>query len=184
MIPDLDVQRQLQEELDSGEKIVWQGQPKPHLFAAKSVVPFLFSLVWLTLLVPMGLSAIKTPRGIQALPVFILFALVGLAMAGQPAYRYYSDRRTHYLLTNRRALIITLGRSKKVLSYYPDKLQALERRERADGSGDLIIDRRGDTGYRSGRQNFQEVGFINIPAVKTVEAMVRNLAAKSSPGNA
>jgi hypothetical protein len=112
--------------------------------------------------------------------VFVPFILVGLVFTAAPYLQSLSARQTYYLITNRRALIIKLGRVKKVLSYYSAKLQSLERRERSDGSGDIVFERLMTGGpwvgtYR-GSSYLQEVGFINISDVKNVEGMLRDIA--------
>ncbi len=178
--PTFEVEQQLQAELDAGERIAWQGQPKARLWSAKGLLPLLVALVWLGIVSTSFLTRGGPNHHSPPLFFFIPFGLIGLVVAGQPLLQYFNSGRTHYLITNRRVLIITLGSSKKVLSYYPDRLQSLERRERADGYGDIVIERSAASGYRSS-QALQEIGFMNIPDVKNIEGMIRNLATKSSP---
>ena len=180
MKDDFQVQQQLLSELDSGEKIIWQGQPKRRL-AFQNVFPNLFVVIWFGLITS-GIffggrngSAHNRPPP----PFFMIFPfLILISVIAVPLKRFFSLSRTYYLLTNRRALIITLGATRKVSSYYPDKLQTLERRERKDGWGDLIIDKSMQAGYR-GMNTMQGIGFMNIPEVKRVETLVRSLAVSS-----
>jgi hypothetical protein len=183
MTPAFDVQQQLEAELDSGERIAWQEKAQPRFLAARSIFPGLFAIVWLSIVMT-GIFSDAHGRHASSPPpffMFVPFAFIGLLFIGMPVYQYLSARNTYYLITNRRALIITLGSRKKVLTYYPDKLQSLERRERADGRGDLVIDRVSGGASTMGFRNnayVQEVGFLNIPDVKNVEAMLRDLARK------
>jgi hypothetical protein len=180
MNDDFDIQQQLQTELDSGERIVWQAKAEPRFFAPKALFPAIFGVIWLgfiSTMITFG-SHGRTQRSGGLFP-FFPFAFIGLIVLATPLFRFLGSRRTWYLITNRRVLIITLGSNRKVLSYYPDKLQGLERRERADGRGDIVIDRTSTGSFNSGYRGsayLQEVGFMNIPDVKNVEGLVRDLA--------
>ena len=179
MNDDFQVQQQLLSELDAGEKIIWQGVPKRRL-AIMNLLPVLFVLLWfgfVSTMVFFGNGSSSVHRR-SSLPVAVFFPLIGIIfVVAVPLLRFFTLSRTYYLLTNRRALIITLGSSRKVLSYYPDRLQALERRERKDGWGDLIIDKTMPSGYRTNM--VQPIGFMNITDVKRVESLVRGLVTTS-----
>ena len=178
MNDDFQIQQQLLSELDSGEKIIWQGKPKIRMSPA-GAFPFLFIGIWI-----LGFSGIflKASHGSARVnpptPFFLIFPVfVLIFVVATPVMRFFALSRTHYLLTNRRALIVTLGSNRKVASYYPDKLQTLERRERKDGWGDLILDKSSPSagyGYRASNIA-QPVGFMNIPDVKNVETLMRGL---------
>ena len=179
---DADIEQQLRAELDSGENIVWETQAKPAFFTARAIFPAIFVVVWLAIVgVSMSTSFNRHPGPQNFIP-FVFFGIVFFLVIGAPLLRRLGNQKTYYLVTNRRALIITLGRTKKVLSYYAAKLQSLERREKADGSGDIVFERSMGANpwggnYRS-NSYLQEVGFMNIPDVKNVEGMLRDLARK------
>ena len=61
-------------------------------------------------------------------------------------------------------------------TFEPDRLGHLQRRERPDGSGDLIFETQ-HWRDSDGDRRTREVGFIAVPEVKLVEQMVRALAA-------
>ena len=181
---DADVEQQLRAELDSGENIVWETQAKPAFFTAKAIFPAFFVVVWLAI-VGVSMSTSFRHRPGLGTQNFIPFVFTGIVVVVSvmiaPISRALGRRQAYYLITNRRALIITLGRTKKVLSYYAAKLQSLERREKADGSGDIVFERSmgaSTWGGTSRGSYLQEVGFMNIPDVKNVEGMLRDLARK------
>ncbi len=182
MISQFDIQQQLEAELDPGERIAWQEQAPRFSFSPRAIFPALFALAWVAIV---SFSILSSPHGRHGPSPFVFapFIIVAVAFVAAPAARAFNARQTYYLITNRRALIVTLGSGKKVLTYYPEKLQSLERREKPDGRGDIIIDRVAggawNTGYR-GNAYIQEVGFMNIPEVKSVEGMLRNLARKET----
>jgi hypothetical protein len=177
-----EVEQQLQAELDSGENIVWETLAKPVYFAAKAIFPAVFAVAWVAIISLSMSTSFKRHSGPQDYIPFVFFGFVLVLMMGLPLLRLLSRQNTYYLITNRRALIITLGRTKKVVSYYAAKLQSLERRERPDGSGDIVFERAMIAnpwgGASRGSSYSQEVGFMNIPEVKNVEGMLRDLARK------
>ncbi len=177
-----DVEQQLQAELDSGENIVWETQAKPAFFTVKAIFPVIFAVAWLAIVsLSMFTSVSRHPKGPDFIP-FIFFGVVTVFLVGAMILRLLKKQTTYYLITNRRALIVTLGRTKKVVSYYSAKLQSLERREKADGSGDIVFERSVNSnpwgGASRGNSYLQEVGFMNIPDVKNVEGMLRDLVKK------
>jgi hypothetical protein len=71
-------------------------------------------------------------------------------------------------------------RSISVRSFVPEALGDLERKQHPDGSGDLIF-ARDPYGDGDGHQRLKPIGFLAVPDVKTVEEMVRALAAAGPP---
>ncbi|MCA9979713.1 MAG: PH domain-containing protein [Anaerolineales bacterium] len=96
-------------ELDSGEEIVWQGQPRQGLLLRSSDIFLIpFSLMW------GGFAIFWTMTAASAgAPFFFVlwgtpFVLVGLYLIiGRFFVDAWQRRRTYYALTNRRALIIS-----------------------------------------------------------------------------
>ena len=114
-----------------------------------------------------------------AFPLFgLIFVAVGLAMLTAPLWMRWRAGRTVYAVTDRRAVVWEGGLSTTVRSFDADALGDLERRERADGSGDLILARDLRTTSHHGRRGVRttEVGFFGIPDVRGVERLVRDIA--------
>jgi hypothetical protein len=80
-------------------------------------------------------------------------------------------------VTNERAIILECGRfgGVSIRSFLPPQLSEVRRVQLADGSGDLILDRRITTDAEGGRAR-TDVGFFGIPDVKNVESLVLALA--------
>jgi hypothetical protein len=139
-------------------------------------------------------SSPSTTTGFSVEDVFPLlgipFVVVGLGMACSPLWMIHKARTTAYLVTNRRAIIFDGGWSTHVRSFGPSELGRLERRQKADGSGDVILakETRYTAGYYSGSPgrgghwapgglSIKEIGFFGIPQVKFVEQLLQDLAA-------
>lgn len=160
------------EELAPDEKLVWVGRPQlvPALLGlAPSLVHGLllifFGLVWL--------GASGNARGNANARLFgwamIAFGLVSGLSALRSAW---AESGASYLLTSRRAIIRTpkAGGDAEVETFTPAALGRMTRRQRPDGSGDLIF----EVFRTDGRSRFVRRGFLAIPAVRAVEALVRS----------
>src|SRR5262249_45906502 len=88
-----------------------------------------------------------------------------------------SAARTCYALTDRRALILSLGAfgALEVKSFRPDALGAMKRVEYADGSGSLVFE---EVPYaytdsqRHSPAGLRQVGFLGINDVRAVEELL------------
>jgi len=174
-----------QAELKSDERLVWAAQPTPRFFTIATIVPVLFAIPWTgfaifwTSMAFIGTHSIRghdpMTKGFQYFfPLFGLpFILIGLGMLSSPFWMVRGMKRTVYMITDQRAVIMKPGffGSRKVDSFEPSRLTAMERLERRDGSGDLIFEqfttRRG-----SGTQTTRR-GFISVPRVREVEDILR-----------
>jgi hypothetical protein len=179
----VDLDQRLRSELRPGERIVWVGRPLAKLARRGSIllvvfgVPFTgFALFWMFMA---GWIASQTsgdggsgPFGlfwICGLP----FLAVGLGMLTSPFWAARAAGRTAYAVTSERAVVLKVGvwGTMSVVSFAPDRLTRIERRERPDGSGDLIfeefVERRG-----SGSMTVRR-GFIALADVRDVEEIVR-----------
>jgi hypothetical protein len=124
-------------------------------------------------------------------PLFgLIFLVVGVGMVLSPFWAAYRARGTVYVVTDRRAIIFDGGWSTHVRSFGPGDLESVERRQRGDGSGDIILAREhyyvqghysGSPGrgghYVPGGWRTREIGFFGIAQVKYVEQLLRGLAA-------
>ena len=173
---DPNTDRLLRDELKPGETVLWKSAPltKRHLMAAMPV--FVFAIPWTAFAVFWMTMA---SRGSATFALFGLpFVGIGLAMMASPWWAARRARRIGYAITTDRVLIITpeITGGVTVRSFTATELGDLERVQRGDGSGDLILQREWVRGSK-GRQVEQKTGFIGIPDVREVqtrlEAMVR-----------
>lgn len=176
------------DELDRGELIRWVGQPDPSRFARQAWPIVLFGIPWtaFALFWMAGASGFQLPdpgalEPFDFFPLFGLpFVLIGFGMLSAPFWLKWKAESTVYVVTDRRAIVFEGSRSVTVRSYTPDELGDLTRKQRPDGSGDLIFER--EVSYTSkGHRRVQERGFLAIQDVREVEDLVEVLAAQRKP---
>jgi hypothetical protein len=175
-----DLQQRLQSELKMGESIAWAGQPNAEQYMKSGFkiwfffVPWTaFSLFWIA-----GAFGFRMPRfdsGWSLFPLFGLpFLFIGLAGLSAPFWMRRSARSIVYAVTNQRAISISGTKTISVKSYLPSQLGSIERTERQNGAGDLILRL---TQYQNSRGNTQtqQDGFYSIENVHEVERLLEKL---------
>jgi len=185
-----ELQHRVVQELEPDEQLLWVGQPAPAFFVGNSFGSVLFAIPW-TLFAVFWMCAaagFQIPEfGPEMIfPLFgVPFVLVGLAMFGSPLALRYCLKKTVYVVTDHRAIVFagTLF-SMKIVSYDPDELGGLQRKEKPNGLGDIRFgDKPSDSGHAK-RQTPELVptgGFWNIPFTRDVARLLKNLAAQA-PG--
>jgi hypothetical protein len=183
-----ELRSQVEMELQSGERIAWMDQPIPGRLARGSLglvifgIPWTaFSIFWVTMAAKGMSKSGVGPIG-WLFPLFgVPFILIGIGMLSSPYWARRRAERMAYVLTDRRAMIIQGGwrGSVNVRSFDPAVLKGdLQRKQHADGSGDLIFTQELRRGSK-GRQYATNIGFLAVRDVKAVEEMVRTLAQKA-----
>lgn len=172
-------------ELESGEQVLWMEQPVPRYFTAMSTSTFLFAIPWTAFAVfwICGASGFKIPDfskgGFSLFPLFgVPFVLVGLGMLSAPLWSYRKALKTVYVITDRRAITFDAGWTTTIRSYPPNRLQNIHRKERRNGTGDVILGQQIWSNSKGGHYPM-DLGFLNIRDPKTVELMLRKLAEQS-----
>lgn len=190
MFDDSDLRNIIEPELEDGEQLLWTGRPSSKRMMMPSIATFGFGVVWTSFIVnfiymwhnnvpknvqgPVGLFGMQ---GILSNLFFVPFIVIGVGMLLSPIWYYLKAKRTVYSVTDKRVLIVQNRRSRKVQSYGPSEIGDIERTERADGAGDLTFARRG---YRDsdGDQRSQDIQFVGIPNVRSVEKLLRDAFVK------
>jgi hypothetical protein len=111
----------------------------------------------------------------------IPFVLVGLSMLLSPFWMLAKARRTAYVITNRRAILLegrVLG-GLSTRSFDRERLRDVQRVQFGDGSGNLVFERQLRTSHNGGA-HFTDIGFLAVPDVKDVEDRIRELFRKTS----
>jgi hypothetical protein len=169
----------LDRELEKKEPIRWMGQPKPRFWGNReSVSQFLFSIPWTAFaLFWTGVAATGVLSDkefdwrFQVEYIFPLwglpFILIGLFLMSAPLRHWNTLRKTLYVVTDRRAIVLVAKRSIEVKSYFGDDLDSLSRIERKDGTGSILF--HGQSG----------IGFLSIRNCREVERMLREIAEQS-----
>ncbi|HEV7903272.1 MAG TPA: PH domain-containing protein [Pyrinomonadaceae bacterium] len=170
-------------QLESGEQLIWHGQPRQGLLLRPSdalMIPF--SLLWGGFAIFWETSVILTGA-----PVFfwffgIPFVLIGLYLIFG---RFFTDARTRahtfYGVTNDRIIITSGKHNKRVQSLSLSTLGDITLDERADGSGTITfaaanpLGRRGNFGAMPGVGTGRQTppSFEMIPQAKKVYEMIR-----------
>ena len=190
----------VEREIAPGERVVWAAQPIPRWFAPGAIGATLFMIPWTAFAVLWTVLALlgthgrlgggsahpatsPTPSGVAA--VFgICFPLWGLIFVGfgvagltAPLRTRTRLKRTAYVITDRRAIVLRPERfgARVVETYSPNRLTHLQRRERRDGSGDLVFEAAAEPArQRSSRQATAVRGFLSVADVSHVERTLRD----------
>lgn len=193
-----DAQLRAQSELQPGESLYWTGVPDPRraavvtLPAALFGIPFAgFALFWITMAYRGTQSMSKSANNgfTSAFNFFPLFGtpflLIGLGIVLAPLWAYLKSLNTVYAITNQRVLIISGTNTRSVKSLTPLDIVSVDHRERADGTGDVLIRttsaqaRPTNTGQafnlNASVSASGTVGLFGVPNVKDVARQVMNL---------
>ncbi len=173
----------LERELDRGERALWMGQPSPGRMAKRNLPILIFAIPWTAFAIfwMAGAAGFKIPDfskgGMENLfSLFgIPFVLIGLGMFLSPLWAMKKAKKTIYAITDKRAIIMKLGRRMAIQSFLPQQLQSLRRAQRADGSGDIIFKKEFTVDSRGQRSATTEIGFFGIQNVKEIETMLREI---------
>jgi len=176
LLPD-ELRLLVEAELAPTERIQWIGQPRAR------------RQIWEWLLLPLtGLPLTALSATIVALSettfsrLFAFpFLLGGLALLSTPWWAVRRAKRTLYVLSDQRALILCAESKLAVQSFMPAGLQQIRCRQSRGGYGSLVF-RRGQVMSDFSESPVTQVqGFLSIPDVRRVETLVRRLAKTLSP---
>lgn len=182
-LPD-SLQRLVDAELESGERVTWAEQPIPRRLARATLPVVLFGIPWTAFALfwmAMASEGVARSNGSGLFDLFPLFGLpfvlIGFGMLSAPWWAALGAKGTAYVLTDRRAIVIESAPWKgvSVRSFAPEKLGDLQRTQQPDGSGDLVFTQDSRRSAK-GRDYTVDVGFLAIPDVKAAEERVRALA--------
>ena len=187
-----DQRRMVEAELEPGERLLWWARPLAGRLAIKTLPIILFGIPWtaFALFWMWGASGFgHTPKSDDAGPFrfFFLFGLpfvlIGLGMLSAPYWAWRKGQRTVYAVTDRRAIIFaaSLWGSSNIRSFAPAALADLERKQRPDGSGDIIFCREVSPINTNNRTRQTEIGFVGVANVKQVETLLKALAQDAAP---
>jgi hypothetical protein len=169
-----------QSELRPGESLRWAGKPTPLAVALRStsLLHSAFGIFFTLIPGSMALEALMSaPMRKATSNVEWMFVLIPLLIAASGVWLFLTVPRawlmahwTIYGITNQRVFISRRFPSHATKSWSFQDLNALDRKDRADGWGDLVF-RRDTVAARKGTVTVHE-GFYGIPEVRKVEAMI------------
>lgn len=175
------LQSQLDRELDAGETVVWVAQPLPHALRLNAIgnwaaMAFVVGFIASMFAIVGWTAAITPPSERESDPAgFFIFSavLVMLWLVSLPlflAYARSTARSTVYAITDRRAIVLHVGRRGRVneRDYRGDELVHLARDERPDGSGTITFESARGSARKSSAHRF-----LAIPDALGVERLLR-----------
>lgn len=185
-------------ELSSGEQVTWSAQPLPWRRAWEGIpavllgLPLTAAAIWWTAymwnLTPRTGDMVWADGSLERsgwLPILLflavgtLFNLAGLGIVSVPYWMGRCARRTAYVLTDRRAMIVSRrGYGNLTIRSFPlDRITHLQRKENRDGSGDLLFSH-GGCGSTGTDASPRENGFMAILDVRSLETQFNGLLAQ------
>ncbi len=161
--------------LEDHEQVIWFEQPDVQRWRRKGYLAVPFGL---------AISALVWHASTKSLGGWfwgIAFLMVpAVFFVALPWIQHARAKSTLYVLTNRRALILTNGIKHSLRSYRLPELPDLTVRPRRDGSGDIILE---TEEYKDGDGDLQtrEHGFEDIRDVGLVQLVLDNLKSGMAP---
>jgi hypothetical protein len=142
------------DQLARDERVVWCGQPRLATLISRNVgfliaaeLVGLISLgpalvIALTLLIPLVSPSSRMHDVVRRLPLFLAPVPVMVVMAWAVLRIQTRARHTAYVITDRRAMIVSTRPTRKIAVYAPADLVGAEvRQRRRGGVGDIILAR-------------------------------------------
>jgi len=171
-------------EIYNDEELVWWGQPVASRLAQQvdifsiivSAVMAVFAVGFYLFAQDMFAQSSRSTfgafgssnRGFPAIFPIMFTLIPGIMFLGamwnalMPLRKWVKARKTYYVLTNKRALIIEQVFSKNVQSFYDEHIQKMQTRTYANGVGDIIFATEMVTRqYRRSNQGGLQINFSN-----------------------
>lgn len=149
----------LDEELTTPEPLLWVGTPGVVHVVGGTVVTIGVAFLALCL----TLYTWWQGNELWSLGIFLCFLI--LCCAG---LYWWQGKNTLYVVTPKRILILERFWRKKITTYTREQVKRLIRKQKFDGSGDLIFE-----DFSTSNGGSQVIGFIGIDQVQNVEEIIR-----------
>jgi len=163
------------EYLQTGEEILWTGQPIPGKYAKLALGPGVLMLPFAVLFLVVFFFQMSSIAGPNARPEIALIP-IGFVIIAVVISLFQLRRRaanTSYAATNRRLLVAHRGAFGKVRlkDYGRGTVEFLHVVEKRDGSGHIVFARgmEGNNNKNSGTLR----GFLAVPEVRRVEGVIK-----------
>ena len=162
---------EVRQQMRAAETPRWIGYPIPGKFAIKTSMPiFLFAIPWTAFAIFWEWKAMKSPSIL--FPMFgIPFLVIGFYQLSSPLRQYWQARRTIYVVSNQRLLILAGLLRPSAKSFAPSDIGPLKVETSNDGSGSVVFSER-RTSDGEGGWNVEKIGFIAIPRVREAEEQI------------
>jgi hypothetical protein len=139
----------IQPDLAPGETVLWAAQPDPSvIFHKEDIVLIPFSLLWggFAIFWEAGVAGFFANGGGTGKP-WVFGLIIGAAFVimgqyfiwGRFVLTAWEKRRTHYVVTNRRVIVVQDVRGRRMASAYIDSLSTVIKESRRNGVGSLFF---------------------------------------------
>ena len=172
-----DPEQAIQPELLSSEVLRWTGRPAMGRVLLTSAFPILFSVFWEAIVIHAAVNPVRAwleaGRPGASLP-FAHFAMmaVGLLFMAKAAGPVLTAARTAYGITSRRVVVVSHLTARRVRSVESASIGDVDRTERSNGSGDIVIRPSGEADH--------SLTLVGVPDIRLVADKVERLRASSS----
>lgn len=180
----VDLREEVAKELEPGERVIWASRPDPSLYVRNEWTTAAFGLaiaVFTTFGVVTSVMGNGKARGGSWVPSLLIGLPIigtGIGLLTLPFRMMFRADRCVYAVTDRR-VIVRIAKafgSFETQSFYPDRLTAMMKVERRDGSGDLIFEQ-----FWRQRARVRQ-GFIGLRDVRVVEELIRKTLLSGTQG--
>lgn len=176
--------RLIEQQLTPGERVLWSAQPAP---ASRAVAVWKRAVLGVMLLALAGTTtytdaayALEAPVRWISYICDVVYVGIALIITFVPLWEWWVARRTVYLVTQYRALIIERYLFRvEVSEYHGAQLLWGERRTDSLGRGAIVFDRVTDLSA-TGRPVTIEFGFFGLDDLPAVDALLRTTTALPS----
>ena len=182
---DLDVRDRdwVESVLQADEELLMLCKPQVRLWRWEYTPITLFSFVWLSFIATISFFALSKSIGLLSekpglllLLLFLVpFWVLGIGLLCTPWRMRALDRRTVYLLTSKRAVVLRPSdfRFRPTQKDYPlEHGMIKEVQEQGDGSGSLVFDY--EVQHTKSGDNFLPVGFLHVPQLQRVKDILQS----------
>jgi hypothetical protein len=137
----INLENRLRSYLDSGEELIWAGQPKQGItFGWADIFLVPFSMLWSGMVFFMLFTVIRSNTPLMVYFFLIPFILVGIyILIGRFIFDAESRKRTIYGITNERIIIISGVFRTSIQSFSISTLSNISITEKSDRSGTILL---------------------------------------------
>jgi len=161
--------------LESGESVLWQGQPNPGSWFRMGI--WIAALGAVLVLIAIASYVNSTSFDLMTIIGSFFFFVCGSVLMSAPFIGWLAARRTFYAVTDHRVILRTprLGRQFDLTYLYRAELTLLIRQDSCGRSGSLRFDRynRNVAEFGGGGPILSANGLCSIDDARTVEAVIR-----------
>ncbi len=184
-----DLQQVLDDELALHEQVLWTGQPLPGRLAMQilrltlpvGAIIIALTVLWIWYAVSrqsdlrelFGLDS----AGLLAAALAIPGLWAGVKLLAIPLTVLRGARRVHYVVTDRRALVIDPSAKERIRSFDPEQIRSIKVKRRPDGSGNILFER--DVVRTPDHVTIKQRGLLACPDVDAAADALRQVIAEA-----